>query len=180
MLLTIISEHGYFIIFQNEWHNDKLTQFCPSFRWKLTTLEKKGLQEFIEDQEDKDQVVIICGAVDKGMKVASIKKSFLIAAGWVGPKPSDKEHVILAPTPSKMTALLQIVANQTSWYYSCTFDKPVPTKVVSLFPANTYVVNADEKFMAESLRNILKYNGQNRAIKQALICHLMTGKESVF
>lgn len=177
MLFKIISEHGYFIIFQNEWHNDKLTQFCLSFRWKVIVFKKEKLQEFIQSI---DQVVIICGAVNEGMEVASITKSFLIAAGWVDPKPIDEEHVILAPTPSKMTAILQIVANQTSWYYSCSFDKPVSTKVVSLFPANTYLESEDQKAMADSFKKILKYNARSQATKQALICHLMTGEESVF
>ncbi|XP_015764906.1 PREDICTED: uncharacterized protein LOC107343829 [Acropora digitifera] len=73
-----------------------------------------------------------------------------------------------------MTAILNIVVNQTIWYYLCSFDDPVPTKVVSLCYANTYSrVNDDEKEMAEAFQAILKDGGKDPIIKRALLCHLM-------
>ena len=114
------------------------------------------------------------------MYVAASTKSFLIAAGWVNLEPGVVKYGITAPTPSKMTALIQIVANQTSWYYLCTFNDPVPTKVVSLCRANTYSVSYDEKAMAEAFQAILKDGNNDPVIKQALICHLMAGEDSVF
>ena len=141
----------------------------------------KELRDFIKNTSSKGEVVIICGAVDKDMHVAASTKSFLIAAGWVNLEPGVVKYGIPAPTPSKMTALIQIVANQTSWYYLCTFNDPVPTKVVSLCRANTYSVsNDDEKAMAEAFQAILKDGNNNPAIKKALICHLMAGEDNVF
>lgn len=131
------------------------------------------LRGFIMNTSSRGEVVIICGAVDKDLHVASTTKSFLIAAGWVGLEPLVVKYGIPAPTPAKMTAILQIVANQTSWYYLCTFNDPVPTKVVSLCLANTYTVSDDEKAMAEAFQAILKDDNNNPVIKQALICHLM-------
>lgn len=142
----------------------------------------KELQDFIKNTSSKDEVVIICGAVDEDMHVAASTKSFLIAAGWVNLEPKVVKYGIPAPTPLKMTALIQIVANQTSWYYLCTFNDPVPTKVVSLCRANTHLSNndADEKAMAEAFQAILKDGNNNPVIKQALICHLMAGEDRVF
>lgn len=114
------------------------------------------------------------------MHVAASTKSFLIAAGWVNLEAGVVKYGIPAPTPSKMTAVIQIVANQTSWYYLCTFNDPVPTKVVSLCRANTYSVSDDEKAMAEAFQAILKDGNNDPVIKQALICHLMAGEDSVF
>ena len=116
----------------------------------------KELRDFIKNTSSKGEVVIICGAVDKDMHVAASTKSFLIAAGWVNLEAGVVKYGIPAPTPSKMTAVIQIVANQTSWYYLCTFNDPVPTKVVSLCRANTYSVSDDEKAMAEAFQAILK------------------------
>ena len=171
-----ISEHDYFIILQNEWHIGKSIQFWFFSRLKFL-FRGKELEDFIKNTSSKDEVVIICGAVDKDMHVASRTKSFLIAAGWVNPESGVKKYGIPAPTPSKMTALIQIVANQTSWYYLCTFNDPVPTKVVSLCRANTYSVSDDEKAMAEAFQAILKDGNNDPVIKQALICHLMAGEE---
>ena len=114
------------------------------------------------------------------MHVAASTKSFLIAAGWMNLELGVVKYGIPAPTPSKMTAVIQIVANQTSWYYLCTFNDPVPTKVVSLCRANTYSVSDDEKAMAEAFQAILKDGNNDPVIKQALICHLMAGEDSVF
>ena len=177
--MKIILEHDYFIILQNEWHIGKSIQFW--FFSRLTFLRRgKELEDFIRNTASKGAVIIICGAVDKDMHVASRTKSFLIAAGWVIQEPGVVKYGIPAPTPSKMTALIQIVANQTSWYYLCTFNDPVPTKVVSLCRANTYSVSDDEKAMAEAFQAILKDGNNDPVIKQALICHLMAGEDSVF
>ena len=177
--MKIILEHDY-VILQNEWHIGKSIQFWLFFR--LTFLRRgEELRDFIKNTSSKNEVVIICGAVNEDMYVASSTKSFLIAAGWVETEPGVVKYGIPAPTPSKMTALIQIIANQTSWYYSCTFNDPVPTKVVSLCRANTYSTsNDDEKAMAEAFQAILKDGNNNPVIKQALICHLMAGEDSVF
>ena len=141
----------------------------------------EDLRDFIKNTSTKDEVVIICGAVDKDLHVAASTKSFLIAAGWVNLEPKVKKYGISAPTPLKMRAIIQIVANQTSWYYSCTFNYPVSTKVVSLCLANTYGnITGDEKDMAKAFQAILKNGDNNPVIKQALICHLMAGEDSVF
>lgn len=141
----------------------------------------KNLRDFIKNTSSKDEVVIICGAVDKDLHVAASTKSFLIAAGWVNLEPQVKKYGISAPTPLNMRAIIQIVANQTSWYYSCTFHDVVPTKVVSLCLANTYGnITDDEKEMARAFLAILKNGDDNPVIKQALICHLMAGEDSVF
>ena len=177
--MKIILEHDYFIILQNEWHIGKSIQFW--FFSRLTFLRRgKELEDFIRNTSSKGAVVIICGAVDKDMHVASRTKSFLIAAGWVIQEPGVVKYGIPAPTPSKMTALIQIVANQTSWYYLCTFNDPVPTKVVSLCRANTYTTfDDDERVMAEDFQAILKNGKNNPVIKKALICHLMAGEDNV-
>ena len=88
------------------------------------------------------------------------------------------KYGVPARTPPKMRAILNIIVNQTSWYYSCTFNDPVPTKVVTLCLANTYSssVSADEKEMAEAFQAILKNGANNPVIKQALLCHLMAGE----
>ena len=151
--------------------------------FRLAFLQRgKKLRDFIKNTSSKNEVVIICGAVDEDMYVASSTKSFLIAAGWVETELGVVKYGIPAPTPSKMTALIQIIANQTSWYYSCTFNPyPIPTKVVSLCRANTYSTsNDDEKAMAKAFQAILKDGNNNPVIKQALICHLMAGEDSVF
>lgn len=179
MLLKIIAEHEYFIIFRI--NGTLANQFNFVFFSRLTFLRRgKELRDFIKNTSSKGEVVIICGAVDKDMHVAASTKSFLIAAGWVNLEPGVVKYGIPAPTPSKMTALIQIVANQTSWYYLCTFNDPVPTKVVSLCRANTYSVSDDEKAMAEAFQAILKDGNNDPVIKQALICHLMAGEDSVF
>ena len=180
MLLKIISEHEYFIIFRI--NGTLANQFNFVFFSRLTFLRRgKELRDFIKNTSSKGEVVIICGAVDKDMHVAASTKSFLIAAGWVNLEPGVVKYGIPAPTPSKMTALIQIVANQTSWYYLCTFNDPVPTKVVSLCRANTYTTfDDDERAMAEAFQAILKDGNNDPVIKQALICHLMAGEDSVF
>ena len=123
-------------------------------------------------------VVIICGAVDDDLHVAASTKSFLLAALWVEAEEKVRKYGVPAPTPEKMTAILNIVVNQTSWYYLCSFDDPVPTKVVSLCCANTYgSINEDEKEMAEAFQAILKDGDKNPVIKKALLCHLMAGNE---
>ena len=131
------------------------------------------LRKFIK--ENSSNVVIICGSVDEDLHVAASTKSFLIAAGWVTPEDKVKKYGIPAPTPKKMKALIEIIVNQTSWYYLCTFNDPVPTKVVSLCLANTYTVSPEERAMAEAFQAILKDGNNNPVIKQALICYLMAG-----
>ena len=42
------------------------------------------------------------------------------------PEEKVEEYAIPAPTPDKMRALIEIIVNQTSWYYLCTFDDPAP------------------------------------------------------
>ena len=142
------------------------------------------LQNFINTMWRWGYVVIICGAVDEDLYVAAATKSFFIAASWVNPEALVQRYGIPAPTPSKMIALLQIIANQTNWYYSCYFHSPVPTKVVSLCLANTYSrsvhVSPDEREMAEAFQAILKNEaGPNPVIKQALLCHLMAGEDLI-
>ena len=121
--------------------------------------------------------MIICGSVNDDLHVAASTKSFLIAAGWVAPEEKVWKYGISAPTPGKMRAIIEIVANQTSWYYSCIFNSPVPTKVVSLCLSNTYTTMGDQKVMAEAFQGILKDGNNNPVIKQALICHLMAGEK---
>lgn len=114
--------------------------------------------------------------------MAASTKSFLIAAGWVNPGPEEKvkKYGIPAPTPSKMKALIEIIVNQTTWYYLCTFNDPVPTKVVSLCLSNTYTVSEEEEIMAEAFQAILKDGNNNPVIKQALICYLMAGQGMIY
>ena len=137
------------------------------------------LRNFIKETSGKGEVVIICGAVDEDLHVAASTKSFLIAAGWVSPEEKVTQYGIPAPTPTKMRALIEIIVNQTSWYYLCTFNDPVPTKVVSLCLSNTYTVSPDEKSMAEDFQAILKDGAQKPAVKQALICYLMAGQDII-
>lgn len=136
------------------------------------------LRAFINASFSNGDVVIICGAVDEDLHVAASTKSFLIAAGWVNPEPEEKvkKYGIPAPTPSKMRTLIDIIVNQTTWYYLCTFNDPVPTKVVSLCLSNKYGVSEEEKSMAEGFQAILKDGNNNPVIKQALICYLMAGQ----
>ena len=137
------------------------------------------LRNFINETSSKGDVVIICGAVDKDLHVAANTKSFLIAAGWVTPEEQVKKYGIPAPTPKKMRALIEIIVNQTSWYYLCAFDDPVPTKVVSLCLSNTYTVSEGEKAMAKAFEAVLKGGADKPAIKQALICYLMAGQDII-
>ena len=137
------------------------------------------LRNFINETSSKGEVVIICGAVDKDFHVAANTKSFLIAAGWVTPEKDVEKYGIPAPTPEKMRALIEIIVNQTSWYYLCAFNDPVPTKVVSLCLANTFSVSPEEEAMAKAFRAILKNGADKPAIKQALICYLMAGQDII-
>ena len=132
---------------------------------------------FILQKWSEGKTVIICGSVNDDLHVAASTKSFLIAAGWVAPEEKVWKYGISAPTPGKMRAIIEIVANQTSWYYSCIFNSPIPTKVVSLCLSNTYTTRGDERFMAEEFKSILKDGNNNPVIKQALICHLMAGEK---
>lgn len=145
---------------------------------------KHGLREFISNCWTAGKVVIICGTVNEDMYIAAHTKSFLIAALWATPEVTLQKYGIPALTPSKMRALIEIVANQTAWYYSCTFNSfpvpnpgpvPVPTKVVSLCLVNTKTagVSVDEQVMAEAFQKILKDGDNNPVIKEALFCHLM-------
>ena len=110
--------------------------------------------------------------------MAANTKSFLLAALWVNAEQKVRQYGVPAPTPQKMSAILNIVVNQTSWYYLCSFDDPVPTKVISLCCANTYSpINEDEKEMAEAFQAILKNGDKNPIIKEALLCHLMAGND---
>lgn len=134
-----------------------------------------ALQKFIKETSGKGEVVVICGAVDEDLYVAASTKSFLIAAGWVTPEEKVAKYGIPAPTPKKMRALIEIIVNQTNWYYLCAFKDPVPTKVVSLCLSNTYAgtVSTEEKAMADAFQKILKDGANKPAIKRALICYLM-------
>ena len=135
------------------------------------------LRKFIDQKCSEGKTVIICGAVDEDLHVAVIKKSFLIAAGWVDLEEKVRKYGVPAPTPAKMRAIIEIVANQTSWYYSCSFNSPVPTKVVSLCLSNTYTTTGEERAMAEAFQGILKDGANKPVIKQALMCHLMAGEK---
>ena len=138
-----------------------------------------ALRKFIDQKWSEGKMVIICGAVDEDLYVAATTKSFLIAAGWVDPEEKVRRYGVPAPTPGKMTAIVQIVANQTSWYYSCSFNSPVriPTKVVSLCLSNTYTTTTGkERAMAAMFQGILKNGANNPVIKEALMCHLMAGE----
>lgn len=140
------------------------------------------LRKFIPQKWTEGKTVIICGAVDEDLYVAATTKSFLIAAGWVDPEEKVTKYGVPAPTPRKMTAIIEIVANQTSWYYSCSFTSKslVPTKVVSLCLSNTYTTTGEERAMAEAFQGILKNGANNPVIKQALMCHLMAGEKVYF
>ena len=125
-------------------------------------------------------MVVICGAENEDMYVAAHTKSFLIAAYWVPLKEKVIQYGVPAPTPRKMRAILDIMRNQTSWYYSCSFNDPVPTKIVSLCLANTYEsfrVSQVEIKMAKAFEAILKYGANNPVMRQALLCHLMAGED---
>ena len=116
--------------------------------------------------------------MDKDLHVAASTKSFLLAALWVEAEEEVCKYGVPAPTPQKMTAILNIVVNQKNWYYVCSFLDPVPTKVVSLCYANTYSqVSDDEKEMAEAFQAILKDGDKDPIIKKALLCHLMAGND---
>ena len=103
--------------------------------------------------------------------MAATTKSFLIAAGWVAPEEKVRKYGVPAPTQGKMRAIIEIVANQTSWYYSCSFNSPVATKVVSLCLSNTYTTTGEERAMAEAFQGILK-DGANALYSAnfAIIC----------
>ena len=136
------------------------------------------MRKFIKERWQAGDVVIICGAVDKDLEVAATTRSFLLAALWVDAEEKVRRYGVPAPTPEKMSAILNIVVNQTSWYYSCSFVDPVPTKVVSLCCANTYSsVSEDERAMAEAFQAILKDGAENPCVKEALLCHLMAGND---
>ncbi|KAJ7348755.1 hypothetical protein OS493_039281, partial [Desmophyllum pertusum] len=90
------------------------------------------------------------------LHVAASTKSFLIAAGWVNPEPEVKKYGIPAPTPRKMRALIEIIVNQTTWYYLCEFKDPVPTKVVSLCLSNTFAVSDEEEKHGKGLSGHLE------------------------
>ena len=145
-----------------------------------SSLVRRGdaLRKFIKETSSKGEVVVICGAVDEDLHVAANTKSFLIAAGWVTPEEKVAKYGIPAPTPEKMRAVIEIIVNQTSWYYLCAFNDPVPTKVVSLCLANSYAgtVSSEEEAMAEAFQAVLKDGADKPAIKQALICYLMAGQ----
>ena len=115
--------------------------------------------------------------------MAAQTKSLLIAAYWV-PLKTDIHHGLPALTPRKMRGLLDIIVNQTgSWYYSCYFNDPVPTKVVSLCLANTFPcfgVSQGEIAMANAFKAILKYGANRPVIRQVLHCHLMAGEDIQF
>ena len=116
--------------------------------------------------------------MDEDQEVAASTKSFLLAALWADAKQKVRQCGVPARTPQKMTAILNIVVNQTGWYYVCSFFDPVPTKVVSLCCANTYnPVNEDEKEIVEAFQAILKDGDKNPIIKEALLCHLMAGND---
>ena len=135
------------------------------------------LRKFIKERQNAGDVVIIIGAVNEDLHVAASTKSFLISAQWVPCEQKVNKYGVPAPAPEKMRAILDIIVNQTSWYYSCTFDHPVPTKVVTLCLANTYTrsVSVDERVMAEAFQAILKNGANNPVMRQALLCHLMAG-----
>jgi len=155
--------------------------FCIYFRMHSCFIPRRDARKVIKENSSDGEVVIICGAVDKDLEVAANTKSFLIAAGWVTPEEKVRKYGIPAPTPTKMRALIEIIVNQTSWYYLCTFDDPVPTKVVSLCLSNTYAgtVSPEEEDMAKAFEAILKDGAHNPAIKQALICYLMAGQDII-
>ena len=157
------------------------SHFCLYFRMHSSFIRRgDALRNFIKDISSKGDVVIICGAVDEDLYVAANTKSFLITAGWVTPEEKVEEYGILAPTPNKMRALIEIIIIQTSWYYLCAFDDPVPTKVVSLCLSNTFTaVSSEEVAMAEAFEAILKKGAKKPAIRQALICYLMAGQDII-
>ena len=161
-------------------NSTEVINFCLYFRMHDFFIPRgSDLRNFIKETSSSGEVVIICGAVDKDLEVAANTKSFLIAAGWVAPEEKVAKYGIPAPTPTKMRALIEIIVNQTSWYYLCTFDDPVPTKVVSLCLSNTYTVSPEERTMAEAFQAILKDGADDPAIKQALICYLMAGQDII-
>lgn len=151
--------------------------FIFSFNQEGCFQRRGELQNFIRERQKAGDVVIIIGAVDEDLHVAASTKSFLISAQWVLCEEKVNKYGVPAPAPEKMRAILDIIVNQTSWYYSCTFDEPVPTKVVTLCLANTYSasVSDDEKVMAEAFQAILKNGADDPVMKQALLCHLMAG-----
>lgn len=141
---------------------------------------KRGddLRSFIQFRHNDGDVVILVGAVNEDLHVAAQTKSFLIGGSWVGQEDKVLKYGIPSPLPSQMTAVVEIIANQTKWYYETSFADPVPTRIVALCRANTFGTseNPDEKEMAEKIQAILKGDGENEFIEKALMCHLMAGK----
>lgn len=161
-------------------NSSKVINFCLYFRMQSSFIFRgDALRGFIKHTSSSGEAVIICGAVNEDLYVAAQTKSFLIAAGWVAPEDKVAKYGIPASTPTKMGALIKIIVNQTSWYYLCAFDDPVPTKIVSLCLSNTYTVSPEEKAMAEAFQAILKDGANDPVIKQALICYLMAGQDII-
>ena len=143
-------------------------------------IHRRNLRNFIKERQDAGHVVVICGAENEDMYVAAQTKSLLIAPYWVPLEEKVIHYGVQALTPRKMRAILDIIVNQTSWYYSCYFNDPVPTKVFSLCSANTFPcfgVSQGEIAMANEFKAILKYGVNNPVIRQALLCHLMAGED---
>lgn len=182
--IIALSKNGNFELHFTS-HQNPTSEMLQAIPKGITcTFQRRGepLRNFIKQRWQKGEFVVICGAVDEDLYVAANTKSFLLAALWVEAEQKVEQKMeqkvrqygVPAPTPKKMTAILNIVVNQTSWYYLCSFGDPVPTKVVSLCCANTYSsIDEDEKEMAEAFQAILKDGDKNPIIKKALLCHLM-------
>lgn len=153
-----------------------------AFQTKLTFIicfscveRGEELRSFIKGESSAGCVIIIVGAVDEDLHVAASTKSFLLGGAWVKQGGKVVKYGIPTPSPSKMGTVINIIANQSVWYYKSTFNDPVHTKVVALCRANTYgrYEHPNEKEMAEKFQAVLKNGDDNQAVKQALMCHLM-------
>ncbi|XP_028390771.1 uncharacterized protein LOC114515663 isoform X2 [Dendronephthya gigantea] len=132
------------------------------------------LPPFIRDSSNSGSTVIIIGAVNEDLYLAAHTKSFLIGASWVELEDKVITYGIPAPTPNAAKVILEIIANQSEWYYTCEFIvSDVPTKVVALCSANTYGPPSNEKEIAKKFQAVLKDGDKNAATKKALLCYLM-------
>ncbi|XP_076371596.1 uncharacterized protein LOC143257155 isoform X1 [Tachypleus tridentatus] len=157
-------------------------------RRKLSLLEKdiglgaiyrRNLKEVIGQwrEEFNNTVVVIVGAVDEDMYIAVHQKTLLLAAQWCDPNDNVCKYGIPVPSPTKLKVILQIIANQSKWFYSVKYmDGDTEVKVYSLLSVNTwdkYVQSKEEQAFLTKITKVLKGETRNATLKQALMCHLL-------
>ena len=148
--------------------------FIASLREKFKRRDE--LRTFVDESQNSGNAVIIIGAVDHDLYLAARTKSFLIGAAWIDLEDKVVKYGIQAPTPKAAGMILEIIVNQSEWFYNCKFKVAgVPTKVVTLCLANTRGPGSNEREIAEKFQAVLKDGDENPAIKEALLCYLMAG-----